>query len=120
MEQLRERTERDALIENLLQFDVAARDGVANDDQIGTRLQILGIEGLCHRNAEFMQEIGHRWIGGGIGPAYTEAALLQHSGERRHGRAANADQVNVFSLGHSSRQSIHHKADDDSRAEIMG
>ena len=35
VQNLRQRAERNALVEDVLQFDVAARDGVADDDQVG-------------------------------------------------------------------------------------
>ena len=57
MQQLRKRAERDALVEDVLEFGVSARDSVANDNQVGTRLEITRVEGLRHWNAQFRQEI---------------------------------------------------------------
>ncbi len=57
VQQLRQRAERDALVEDVLEFDVAARDGIADDDQVGLRFEILRIEGLRHRDAEIAEKI---------------------------------------------------------------
>ena len=96
VQQLRQGTEWDALVENVLEFDIAARHGVADDDQVGTRFEILRVEGLGHGNVELAQKIRHRRIGCGVGAGDVESALLQHARQRGHGGAADADQVNVF------------------------
>ena len=107
MQQLWERAKRNALVENVLEFDITARHGVPDDNKIRTRLQIFRIERLRQRDAEFAQEIGHGRIGGGIGACNVESALLEHACERGHGRAADTDQMNVLGLGHS--KNINHK-----------
>ena len=50
VKQLRQRAKRDALVQNILEFAVAARDGVANHYQIGFWLKILCVEGLRYGN----------------------------------------------------------------------
>ena len=50
VKQLRQRAKRDALVENILEFAVAARDGVANHHQFGFWLKILCVEGLRYGN----------------------------------------------------------------------
>ena len=104
VQQLRQRTEGDALVEEVLEFDVAARHGVADDDQIGARVKILRVERLCHGDAQLAEEIRHGRIGGGVGAGDVESALLQHAGQRGHGGAADADQVNVFFFVHLVKQ----------------
>jgi hypothetical protein len=98
MEQLRQRAEWQAVIQNVFEFDVAARDGVADDDKIGSRIEILRVEGLGDRNVELAEEIRHGRVSRGIGSGDAEATLLEHSSERGHGGSADADQVNVFGL----------------------
>ncbi len=84
----------------MLQFNVAARHGVADDDQIGARVEILRVEGLRNGNAEVAQEVRHGRIGCGVGAGDVESALLEHARQRGHGGAADADQVNVFFVVH--------------------
>ena len=44
------------------------------------------------------EKIRHRRIGGGVGTGDAVSALLEHSGQRGHGGAADADQVDVFCI----------------------
>ena len=80
MQQLRKRAERDALIEDMLEFGVAARDRVAYYDEVWLWFEIFRIEWLGHRDTEVAEEIRHRWIGSGIGTGYAMSSLLEHSG----------------------------------------
>ncbi len=48
----RHRFERQALVEHVFQLDVAARDGIAHDHQVGPRLKVLLAEWLRDRNAQ--------------------------------------------------------------------
>src|SRR5271165_2873663 len=41
VQQLRQGAERDALVEDVLEFDVAPRHGVADHDQVGLRVEIF-------------------------------------------------------------------------------
>ena len=52
VQQLRQRTERNALVEDVFEFDIAARHGIADDDQIGPRIEISGVEWLRHGNVQ--------------------------------------------------------------------
>src|SRR4029077_16816807 len=72
VEQLRERTEVEAVIEHMLKLDIAARDSVADDHKVRFGFEIPGIERLCHGNAEIAQEVRHRRVGSGIRPGYIE------------------------------------------------
>ena len=101
VQQLWQRAEWDSLIENMLQFDVAAGHGIADNNQVRARFEILGVERLCDRNVQAAEEVGHRRVRGGVGTRDAESAVFQHAGERGHGRAADADQVNVFGLSHA-------------------
>src|SRR6185437_1995606 len=64
MQQLRQRAERNTLIEDMLKFDVAARDSVADHYEVWFRFQILGSERLRHLDSHRMQKIRHRGIRG--------------------------------------------------------
>src|SRR5579872_771620 len=81
VQQLWQRAKWDSLIENMLQFDVAAGHGVADYNQVWARFDIPGVERLCDRDAQAAQEVGHRRVRGGVGSGDVEAALLQHSRE---------------------------------------
>ena len=56
VQQLRQRAERNALVEHVFEFDIAAGHGIADHDQIGPGFEILGVERLRHGNAEVAQE----------------------------------------------------------------
>jgi len=104
VEQLRQRTEWDALVEQVLEFDIAARHSIADHNEIRAGFEILGVEGLRHGNIQLAQKLGHGGVGSGVGAGHSKSALLQHSGQRGHGGAANADEVNVFLVVHIRNQ----------------
>ena len=62
MQQLRERAERNPLIEYLFKLNVPARDCVPYYHQVRGRIQIVYSKGLQHRDAERLQKIRHRWV----------------------------------------------------------
>jgi hypothetical protein len=84
-------------IEDLFELGVAARDRVADDDEIEVRRDVLGAIAREGRDAFGGEEVAHRRVDILIRSAHVEALALQHRGKRRHRRAADADQVN---LGH--------------------
>ena len=47
MQELRHRAEWDALVEHVLQFHIAPRHGVADDDEVRVRLQVLRVKRLA-------------------------------------------------------------------------
>ena len=100
MQQLRKRAERDSLVEHVFQFHVAAGNRIPDHDQLRPGLKILGIEGLRYRDPQIAQEFGHWRIGSGVRSGDLKAFLLQHSRERSHSSATDADQVDVFVFGH--------------------
>ena len=57
VQDLRQRAERNALVENALQFDIAARNCIAHDHQIGPRIQILLGKRLRHRNSQRSRKV---------------------------------------------------------------
>src|SRR5258705_199113 len=52
------------------------------------------------RNAEFVQKRRRRRMDSGIGTGDAVAAFFQHASERRHGRAGNSDDVDMFLRTH--------------------
>src|SRR5436305_7096209 len=103
MQQLRKRAERDSLVEDVFQFHVAAGNRIPDHNQIRPGLKIVGIEGLRYMDPQIAQEFGHGRICSGIRSGDLKASLLQHSRQRSHGCAADADQVDVFVFGHKNQ-----------------
>ena len=95
-EDFRQRFVNQLAVEHFLHFDIAAGDGVANHDQVGGRREMRGVELGVVRNAERFEKNGGGRIYAGVGTGHAKAAFAQHSGERRHGRAANANHVDVL------------------------
>jgi len=65
----------------------------------GSRFE--GEKGCAHADPQRQQEIRHGRIGRGIGTGDAMSASLQQSRERRHGGAADSNQVNVFFVAHA-------------------
>src|ERR1700716_1385328 len=91
VQQLRQRTEWNALVEYMLQLWVAPRNRVTDDNQVGLRIKISGVEWLRNRNAKFSKKFRHRRIRGGVRSSHAKPALLQHSRQRRHCRPTNTN-----------------------------
>ena len=89
------RGEGNALVEYPLHFRIAARERIADDDQIRLRIEIGFSVRLQHRNPKPAQQIAHGRIGCLVGAGNAVPLQLQQPGQRRHGRAANSAQMNV-------------------------
>jgi len=96
VQHLRQRAERNTLVKDIFKFCVAPRDGIPDHDEIWPRSQVGFGKRLCQRDAQRFEKSGHRRIGRGIGTSDTMAARFEHPGERRHRRAADANQMDVF------------------------
>ena len=96
MQNLRQRAERNAIVEQALQFHISSRERVAYDHQIGTGIQVRLGKGLRDGDAQRFQKRRHWRIGRCIRAGDAKASRLEHTGERSHRRPANADQMNVF------------------------
>ena len=83
----------DLPIEHFLELGIAARDRVADDDQVEIGGDVLRPIAGERRNAFGREKVAHRRIDVLIRSADVEALPLQHRGERRHRRAADADEV---------------------------
>ncbi len=57
MQQLRERRKWDALVKDAFEFNVAARNCVAHDHQVGDRIEIARVKRLSNGDAQFFQKI---------------------------------------------------------------
>ena len=87
--------EGNALVEDALDFRIAAGERIADDDEIGSGVEIRFGVGLEDGNAERAKQIAHGRIGSFVRTGDAMALELQQAGERGHGRAADADEMNV-------------------------
>ena len=103
LEQLRHRHVGPLALQQGLQFLVAARDGVADDVEVGGRRQRFGAVALRHRDAGLAQHVRHRRIHLLIRPRNRVAEGAQGDGGGAHGRAADADEMEMFGRGRHGR-----------------
>jgi len=87
---------RQLAIENFLHLDIAAGNGVADNNEIRRRSQMRGIEHAGIRDAQGFKERRSGRIDAGVGTGDAIATLAQHSRKRSHRRAADADHVDVL------------------------
>jgi hypothetical protein len=80
-------------IQHRLQLGVAARDGIAHDDEIEVRIDAGRVVPLEDRDLLGGEELAHRRIHVLIGALHVDAAMLEQRGQRGHCRAADPDQV---------------------------
>jgi hypothetical protein len=92
---LRHRDERQPAALGLDRLRVVARHGVADDDQVGGRLEVLRIEADVRPHAAALEERAHRRVERPVGAAHAVPQLLQQAGQGRHARAADRDAVDV-------------------------
>ena len=97
---LGQRAVPDLPVQHFLELGVAAGDRVADDDKIQVGADVLRLESLEGRDLLFRQEVAHRRVDVLVRAADVEALALEHRSQRRHGRAAHANQVDPL---HSSR-----------------
>jgi hypothetical protein len=93
-EQLRHRDVRDVRRQQRRRLRVLGADHVADDDEVGPRIEVLRFEALHHADAEPGEVVGHRRVDRAIGAGDGVASFDEHAGERAHGGAGDAHQVN--------------------------
>ena len=93
LEQFRQRAVAQLALQHRLRLRVAARNGVADDDEVGLVREIALAVTVHHFDLPFGEERGHRRINVLVRAANLKAALLQRRRRGRHGRAANSDEV---------------------------
>src|SRR6516225_1958755 len=87
---------RQLAIEHFLDLDISAGEGVADDDQVGGRGQVFCVERTGEWNGKRFEERRGRRIYARVGASDPVAAFAQHARERSHGRAADANHVDVL------------------------
>jgi hypothetical protein len=102
MQDLRQGPKWDVMIEHVLEFDIAARNGVADDHQIRTSFKIaLGVR-LGYGNLHSAQQVRHGRISRSVRAGDVKSALLQEASEGSHRCAANANEMYVFAFAQFS------------------
>src|SRR6202008_63681 len=98
LENFGKRAVREFAVQHFFDFDIAAGNGVANNDQVGRGREVPAIEGAAEWNAEGSKERRGRRITASVRTRDVVAALREHAGERRHRRAADANHGDVLHL----------------------
>ena len=99
LQQLRQRAMTQLVIENKFRFRIAARNGVADDDQIRFVFEIRFPVTVHHLDFPFREERGHRRINILVRAGDGETFFHHRRRRRCHRRAADADEVNGFDFG---------------------
>ena len=98
MQYLRKGPKWDVMIEHVLEFDIAARNRVADDHQIRTRFEIaLGVW-LGYGNLHGAQQVRHGRISRSIRSGDVKSTLLQEASKRGHRGTTETNEVYVFAL----------------------
>ena len=78
-----------------LELDVAARHGIADDDKIRRRQEMVRIEAGKQVDALIPEEVAHGRIHMRVRARHPESPVPQHTGKGPHRRAAGGDDVDV-------------------------
>ena len=105
---LRQRHVRQVAGQQRLPPPDCTRHLVAHHHQVGSTGEVLGPEPLLDGDAEPLEHRAHRRVDILVGPRHLVAALLEHPGERRHGDAADGNQVHVpgRTVAHGVRHAV--------------
>ncbi len=93
---------RNPFVEDVFNFGITARERIADDDEIGRRVEVRFGVRLENRNAERTKQVAHGRIGGAVGARDAMSLQLKEAGERGHRGAADTGEVNVTSSSHAA------------------
>jgi len=93
-DRLRQRGVADAVVKNGLELRVAARDGIADDDEIESRGDVFGAVSLEHVDSLGREKIAHRRVNMLIGSADLMPAMFQERRQGGHRGTTDAYQMN--------------------------
>ena len=82
-------------VENFLKQRIAARNGIADDEQIGIQADLIRAVSFGQEDALLFQLGAHRWIDVGIAAGDPMAGGTRQEGDAAHEGAASAKNVNV-------------------------
>ena len=102
VEKGRQRPEGNPLVQDVFDFRIAARECVADDDEIGRGVEVGFRVGLENGNAERTKQVAHGRIGCIVGACDAVTLQLEKAGQRGHRSAADASEVDVASSGHAA------------------
>jgi hypothetical protein len=93
-DRFRQRCVPDTAVEDGLELRVTARDGVADDDEIGASGDVFSAISLEHADSFSRKKVAHRRVHVLIGPADLVPAMFQERRQSRHCRPAHANKMN--------------------------
>src|SRR6266508_596859 len=102
----RQRAVADLAIEDFLEFRVAARNRVADDDQVDVARDVFGTVAGERPDVFGREKLAHRRVHVLIRSLDVEPLALEHRGQRRHRSAAHANQMNLHDTADSSMTSL--------------
>src|SRR5437762_7807932 len=85
-------------VEDFFELRIPARERVPDNDKVDVAGDVFGFVAALDANAFRGEEVAHRRIHVLIRTADIEAFAFEHRGERGHGRAADADQVDSLEV----------------------
>ncbi len=100
-QRLRERAVRNLIIQHRFHFRIAARKRIADHDDVRRGIEICGVETIVPGNAKALQQRRRGRIHACIGTRHAVAAFRKHSGQWRHGRAANSREMKMQRSRHA-------------------
>ena len=101
LERLRKRTIRNFAIEDRFDFRIAARQRIAEDNDVRRGIEIGGVESVRPANPQAVEQRRRGRINAGVRARHAMSAFGQHSGERRHGRAADSRKMKMHGPRHA-------------------
>ena len=101
LERLRKRAVRNFAVQHGFDFRIAARQRIADDDDVRRGIEIGGVETVRPANAQAFEQRRRRRIDARVRARHAVPAFGQHSGERRHGRAADSGKMKMHGPRHA-------------------
>jgi hypothetical protein len=84
-----------ASVEDRFHQRVAARDRVADDEEVGRQLQLVGVVAFDQLDAEGLELVAHWRVDVGVAAGHPVPGLARECGQSAHERAADAEDVQV-------------------------
>ena len=119
LQQFRQRAVGQLVVQHVLGFRVAARDGVADDHQVGLVRQVLLRVAGDDLDLALRQEGGHGRIDVLVRAGDLNPFFLHRGGGRSHGRAADANEMNGLNARKHTRQKIGKAGHEESELTVI-
>ena len=98
-EEFREGDKGNAVGEDGFEFGVSAREGVADDGEVGLRGKILFGVSFVKDYTPITEEIGHGRIDSLIGSGDLKSQFAKHCSDGTHATSCDSKEVEMFKLG---------------------